>query len=176
MIHGSAARGSGTYAVKLSRGAITISDRPGSPPAGEPAVSAARGAGPAADLRTNCRAAVSLRSPTDAGGSPPGEMSHGSVCPPSRTSTRPTPDPDSTAAIAAPTRPAPRTWTRIARRAASRRIPPPGSGWTTESDARSGRCRSRAPGLFRNASASGPPARTSSTSPAFINRRTKISA
>ena len=68
--------------------------------------------------------------PTACSGSPQGATSPGCTAPPSRTSTRPTPEPESTAAIAAPTRPAPRTWTRMALRAASLRAASPGSGCT----------------------------------------------
>ena len=90
--------------------------------------------------------------------SPPGATSPGCTAPPSSASTRPTPEPESTAAIIAPTRPAPRTWTRMAPRAARRAAASPGSACRRERDARSGRSRSSACVRARNASASGPPA------------------
>lgn len=133
------------------------------------------GAGPGADRRTSRRAATSRRSPTDAGASPAGATSQGSTRPPSSTSTCPTPAPDSTDAMDAPTRPAPRTWTRIARRAAIRRVLPPGSGRTTDRDATSGRWRSIISARRHRTSAPGPADLGSSRSPASANRFSRVS-
>lgn len=165
---GSAATGSGAYAARPSRGVITASASPGSPQdAGSRA--ARRGSGPGAVCRTRRRAARSRRSPIRSAGSPPGATSQGSTQPPSTTSTCPTPEAESAAATAAPTRPAPRTCTRIARRAASSRAAAPGSGCSTDSDAASGLSRSRA-------AAGSPPSLGSSSSPAAISRSISASA
>ncbi len=179
----SATAGSGAYAARPSRGASTTSDSGCSAPSNAPGLSGEgssrgreRGRGPGADCRTTRRAAASRRSPICSARTPPGTVSHGSTHPPSSTSTCPTPDADSRAAIVAPTRPAPRTCTRIARRAPSSRCAPPGSGCSTESDARSGRSRSRAGPVSRRAAAGSPPPSGSSSSPAADSRSTSESA
>lgn len=102
----SAARGSGVWADRPSRGAMITRERAGSSAGGGARISegdwgwawdgggperrSGRGGRSGAALRTARYAAVSRRSPTDSTGSPPGATSHGSTQPPSRTSTWPT--------------------------------------------------------------------------------------
>lgn len=170
-IRDSAAVGSGVYTATSSRGATITRERPGALSSGG-VVGPRRGGRPGAARRTRRRAVSSRRSPTASAGRPPGATSHGSTRPPSRTSISPTPAPDSRPASTAPTRPAPRTPTRRARRAARCLIASPGSEVVRDSEARSGRSRSRTSFFARSASAAGPPPRESSSRPASARRST----
>ena len=157
-------------------GATTIRDSGGFARAGASAAPPGRGGPPTADLRTSCRAAASRRSPTDDGreaarrhvprlGAAPVEhldLAHA----------RPGQHRGDRRARPGPLR-APGPASRAGPRAV--RSPPPGVGWTTESDATSGRSRSRVSARRRKASASGPPASGSSSRPASVRRDTRMS-